>query len=55
MDAAAEDEHLGVAFSYSGALNLLLSDVVMRGTSGPELSDKLKQTQPEMKVLYMSG
>jgi len=50
-EAAASE----IAAQYPGGLDLLLSDVVLRGTSGPELSDKLKRIQPEMKVLYMSG
>ena len=44
-----------IARKYPGALDLLVSDVVIKGTTGPELSDKLKLFQPEMKVLYMSG
>ena len=53
--ASTEAAAIEIATNYSGALDLLLSDIVMRGTSGPELSDKLKLIQPEMKVLYMSG
>ena len=36
-------------------IDLTLTDVVMRGMSGPELVLRLTESHPEMKVLYMSG
>jgi len=38
-----------------GRIDLLLSDVVMPEMSGRELSGRLLQKNPEMKVLFMSG
>jgi two-component system cell cycle sensor histidine kinase/response regulator CckA len=35
--------------------DLLLTDVVMPGMSGPMLVDHLLQIEPELKVLFMSG
>jgi signal transduction histidine kinase/ActR/RegA family two-component response regulator len=35
--------------------DLLLTDVVMPGVSGPELVDLMTQRLPEVRVLYMSG
>jgi two-component system, cell cycle sensor histidine kinase and response regulator CckA len=35
--------------------DLLLTDVVMPGMSGPMLVDHLLQVEPDLKVLFMSG
>ena len=40
---------------FSGAIHLLLSDVMMPGISGPDLAKRLKQRRPEMRVMLMSG
>jgi len=37
------------------AIDLTLTDVVMRGISGPELAAQLIRLHPAMKVVYMSG
>jgi PAS domain S-box-containing protein len=40
---------------HSGAIQLLVTDVVMPQMGGPELARRLEKERPEMKVLYMSG
>ena len=35
--------------------DLLLTDVVMRGMSGPELVEHLNGSHKDLKVIYMSG
>jgi len=37
------------------AIDLVLTDVVMKGMNGPELVLRLMETHPEVKVVYMSG
>ena len=41
--------------SHPGRIDLLLTDVVMRRMSGPELVERLHASNPTLKVIYMSG
>ena len=36
-------------------IDLTLTDVVMRGMSGPEMAMRLIESRPEMKIIYTSG
>jgi len=36
-------------------IHLLLTDVVLKETGGPELAKLLTMIRPEMRVVYMSG
>ncbi len=55
LEAANGDEALRIRAQHEGVINLLLTDVVMPGKSGPEVAQYLAPFYPEMKVLYMSG
>ncbi|MFO0980223.1 MAG: ATP-binding protein [Planctomycetota bacterium] len=46
---------LEVARSHGETIHLLLTDVVMPRSSGPELARQLARVRPETRVLYVSG
>jgi CheY-like chemotaxis protein len=52
--AADADEALEV-FARNRSIDVLLTDVVMPDTSGPELARQLVELRPALKVIYMSG
>jgi CheY-like chemotaxis protein len=55
LEAKDGQDALAIARSHSGHIDLLLTDVVMRGLSGPELVSRLNGSRPNMKTVYMSG
>jgi two-component system, cell cycle sensor histidine kinase and response regulator CckA len=40
---------------HEGAIDLLVTDMVMPGMTGQELTGRLLESHPEIRVLYMSG
>jgi PAS domain S-box-containing protein len=40
---------------HSGPLDLVLTDIIMPGLSGPALVERLLPTTPDLKVLYITG
>ncbi len=53
--AASGEEALSLMSSHEGPVQLLLTDLIMPGMNGKELFTRAVQTQPDLKVLYMSG
>jgi DNA-binding NtrC family response regulator len=53
--AANGADALRIGGSGQEAIDLLLTDVIMPGKTGPELASRLKSLHPQMKVLFMSG
>ena len=52
--AADAAEALNI-FACTPGIDVLLTDVVMPGASGPALTRQLLERQPDLKVIYMSG
>jgi CheY-like chemotaxis protein len=50
---AAEAER--IIASHGGPIHLMLTDLIMPGTNGYQLSHRLGARRPEARVLYMSG
>ena len=55
LESSGGNEAQMFAGKHKGPIHLLLTDVVMPGMSGRELSEGLAALRPEMKILYMSG
>jgi PAS domain S-box-containing protein len=55
LEAEDGSAALSVSEQREEMVHLLLTDVVMPRMSGRELADRLAQSRPETKVLYMSG
>ena len=55
LEAADGKSALDVISSHGGPVDLLLTDVVMKGMNGPELVLRLTESHPNLRVVYMSG
>jgi signal transduction histidine kinase/CheY-like chemotaxis protein len=55
LEAGSGEEALEIYERQEGPIQLLLTDVVMPGMSGPELAQQLTRLHLKLKVLYMSG
>ena len=55
LEAAGGADACELSERHPGAIELLLTDVVMPGMTGKELADTLRPRRPGMRVLYMSG
>jgi two-component system cell cycle sensor histidine kinase/response regulator CckA len=55
IEASDGDGAMSLAGAYAGEIHLLLTDVVMPGMDGRELSERLKKLRPTLKVLFTSG
>jgi CheY-like chemotaxis protein len=55
LEADNGEAALKIVSGYSGTIDMLITDVVMPGMSGRELSARLCKSCPQTKVLYLSG
>ena len=55
IPAVSPSEALNLAAERDGPIDLVLTDLVMRGGSGQELAQTLRLLQPGVRVLFMSG
>jgi signal transduction histidine kinase/CheY-like chemotaxis protein len=53
--ASGGAEAVTVGEAFDGPIDLLLTDVVMQGQSGPSVARRLRARRPDLKVLYTSG
>lgn len=55
LEASRGEEALRISGQHEGAVQLLLTDVVMPQMSGRHLAEQLASLRPQTKVLFMSG
>jgi signal transduction histidine kinase/streptogramin lyase/ActR/RegA family two-component response regulator len=55
LSTSQADEALTLAATHAGPIHLLLTDVVMPGMNGRELSERLSVVKPGVRSLFMSG
>jgi PAS domain S-box-containing protein len=55
LAAADGDAALALAAAHGGAIELLLTDMILPGMSGSAIAERLSKDRPDVKVLYISG
>jgi PAS domain S-box-containing protein len=55
LEASRGEEAVRLCLERAEPIDLLLTDVVMPVTSGKEVADRLREMQPGLRVLFMSG
>jgi two-component system, cell cycle sensor histidine kinase and response regulator CckA len=55
LEADGGDEAVELASAHGSAIDLVLTDLVMPGSSGRETAERVRELIPAAKVLYMSG
>jgi len=55
LQGDSAESALSAARAHAGAVDLLLTDMVMPGRSGAQLAEALRRERPALKVLYMTG
>jgi PAS domain S-box-containing protein len=55
LPARVPQEAEAISEAHQGKIDLLLTDVIMPGMSGAELSKRIASRNPQVKVLFMSG
>jgi PAS domain S-box-containing protein len=55
LNAGTGGEALRIAGTHKGTIDLIVTDVIMPGMSGPDMVKRIATLRPETKVLYMSG
>jgi two-component system, cell cycle sensor histidine kinase and response regulator CckA len=55
LEASGPGAALAICRTHRQRIDILLTDVVLRGGNGPDLARELTALKPEMQVIYMSG
>jgi hypothetical protein len=55
LAAASGDEAVRVAQQHGGRIDLVVTDVLMPGSTGPQAVDRLRAAHPSLAALFISG
>ncbi len=55
LEAPSGEDALSLMENHSGNLDLLITDMKMPGMNGEEVAEKICQSRPQTRVLYISG
>jgi two-component system cell cycle sensor histidine kinase/response regulator CckA len=55
LEAGDAEEACQIESAHREPIDLLLTDIIMPGLTGPELARQLGPRRPKMKILYMSA
>ena len=55
LQAGDAREAAEIWFQHNQRIDLLLTDVVMRGWTGPDIARELLATRPDLKIIFTSG
>lgn len=55
LESTGAKHALGLADAHCGEIDVLLTDIVMPGMTGVDLAERLRQLQPSMVTVFMSG
>jgi CheY-like chemotaxis protein/signal transduction histidine kinase len=55
IEAGSAEEALTLESSFGGRIDLLLTDVMLPGMNGRDLAGQLRDKNPELKIVYISG
>ena len=55
LAAESGREALELVRDHSGAIDLLITDVMMPGMDGPTMAKKIREMSPDLKIIFISG
>ena len=55
LEAGSAEQALTLTKTFTGRIDVMLTDVIMPGLSGRQLGEEVMATRPETKVVYMTG
>jgi nitrogen-specific signal transduction histidine kinase/ActR/RegA family two-component response regulator len=55
IEAATPEEALSIIVQRAASIDVVVTDIVMPGLSGPDLIENIKASRPNLAVVFMSG